>query len=112
MSHIELTQGNDYVGARAFARTSNGWLPDVAQVRLLVWQSDDCNQLPVIDLLGVYSQASINGQAVAIVDIPRAETMKLKQGVRAYQFELKALTVDGMLTTLERGYVTVLGGGL
>lgn len=112
MKNIEITQGNDYVGARAFTRVGDGWGNDISQTRLVIWSSDDCNQLPVIDVLGTYQASTLNSLSYAKFDLPRVETLKLKQGVRAYQFEVKGLTIDNYLTTLERGYLTVLGGGL
>lgn len=113
MRHIEIIQGNDYIGGRALAAVGNAWGNDIAAVRLIIWAISDCNnQTPIIDLIGTYTASTVNNIAAATVNVPRVETLKLKTGLRAYQFEFKGLTNDGGLVTLESGLLSVLKGGL
>jgi hypothetical protein len=103
--HIELYAGDDYKDKLAI--TANIDLTGIVAVRFIAFNHRDCiNQMPVIDVVGSIKNC------FAVIDLPRAETLKLKVGLRNHTFIIKGLLSNGDLITLERGIMSVLWGGL
>lgn len=111
--HIEIVQGNDYLGGRALSATGDAWGDDIASVRLFVWpRCGSAAALPVLDVEGTYTAPTTTSPAKAVIPLPRSETIKLAEGARAHSYEIKGLTAANQLVTLERGAMSVLRGGL
>lgn len=107
--HIEIVSGDDYSGIRSVGGTFGYDLTGVIEVRFIVMNNQNClSQLPVLDVVG----SVLNSSSSVSINLRRADTLKLKAGVRQYTFLIKGLLNDGGVITLERGLMTVLKGGI
>jgi hypothetical protein len=109
--HLEIVQGDDYLGDSRLSITGLGVLWPTAFIlpRFVVYSDgvEFCKG-PVLDV--DCDLTTVDGLPVVRIPISRARSIGLTAGVRAYGFELRGLVDTNKVRTLARGRVTVLRG--
>ncbi len=108
--HLIVVQGNDYVGETAFV--FNGITPYLLSgAKLAVSKVGFCGESSEL----VYVTDSVSFVEAPAGDLQRfefelnrADSSVLRAGVRAYVYEISALTLDGSVTRFSHGFLSVL----
>lgn len=108
--HFEIVQGDDYLGVSRLTVNGLGvsWPAAFTSPRFVCYQEAPSGCGASLDI--ACEIETVDGAQVVRIPIPRANSLALSAGVRAYAFELRALVDTSKVRTLARGRITVLRG--